>query len=221
MQYPFSLMPATYTAVEATLSPARLGRYLPAAQGDRQLALRLYIWNARLCESLYLPFQFAEVAARNAIHKPVGKRFGTTWYTDPKFINILSDRMKGELNDTVRGEKKKRKLALNQDHIIAGLSFGFWVALMTSSYDNHLWLNGTKSSFQYASKLDDREAIYDRLDKMRKFRNDIAHHIAIFDRSPQTQLQNAQYITGLICKDTLWLSKELSRVSQVINQRPK
>ncbi len=42
-----SLTPATLRAVEATLSPARLSRYLAAADGNLELALRLYIWNAR------------------------------------------------------------------------------------------------------------------------------------------------------------------------------
>ena len=213
-------MPAAYGAVEQTLSAARLGRYLPAAKGDKHLALRLYVWNARVCESLYLPMQFAEVASRNAIHKPVGKRFGSEWYSDPKFVNLLSDRMKGELADTVRQETKKRRGALTQDHVIAGLSFGFWVALMTSAYDNHLWVNGVKGSFPHANNLT-REDIYLHLDEMRKFRNDVAHHIAIFDRSPQKQFQNTLLILGLICKDTLWLSTEIARVSRVINERPR
>ena len=50
------------------MSPARLDRFVPAARGDRNHALRLYIWNARLCEKFYLPIQLAEVTMRNAIH---------------------------------------------------------------------------------------------------------------------------------------------------------
>ena len=220
MQYPFSLLPTPYAAVESTLSPARLARYLTAAKGDKHLALRLCVWNARLCESLYLPMQFAEVAARNAIHKPVFKRFGVTWYEDHKFINILSDTMKYELSETVRLEKKKRGRSFDQNHVIAGLSFGFWVALMTSAYKNHLWVNGVRDSFPNATKSEIREEVYLKLDRMRKFRNEVAHHVAIFDRSPQSQFQNALEITGLVCEHTLWLSTEIAQVSSVINQRP-
>lgn len=221
MQYPFSLLPVPYAAVQKALSPARLGRYMPAANDDPHLALRLYIWNARLCEALYLPLQFAEVAARNAIQIPVGKRFGQAWYINSKFIHILPDRMKSELSETVRLETKKRGAVLTQDHIIAGLSFGFWVSLMTAAYDKHLWMHGVKGSFPGASHADDRHAIYVMLDDMRKFRNDVAHHVAIFDRSPQREFQNALRVTEMVCAETHWLSKETARVSRVINERPK
>ena len=80
--------------------------------------------------------QFAEIAARNAIKIPVEKRFGPNWYLNHKFINILPKRMKDELAQAEKQERKKRGAALNQDHIVASLSFGFWVALMTSAYDN-------------------------------------------------------------------------------------
>lgn len=222
MQYHFSLLPGPLAAVQNTLSPARLGRYMPAAKGDPNLALRLYIWNIRLCEALYLPLQFAEVAARNAIQVPIGKRFGPSWYINQKFINLLPERMKFELSETLRVEIAKRgAIALKQDHIIAGLSFGFWVSLMTSAYDKQLWMRGVTSSFPGAAPTDDRQAIHARLDDMRKFRNDVAHHVAIFDRSPQREFQNALRLTEMVCSETHWLSAETARVSAIINERLK
>lgn len=220
MQYPFSCLPITFAAIEKTLSPARLARYLPAALGDKHLALRLYIWNARLCEAMYLPMQFAEVAARNAIQIPVGKRFKDKWYENPKFINLLPTRKKDELADTVSKERGKRGGALNQDHIIASLPFGFWVSLMTASYDKQLWMNGVQMAFPGAATSEDRESIYNRLDSMRRFRNDIAHHVAIFDQSPQKEFQNVLHVTKLVCAETHWLSAETARVGRVINERP-
>lgn len=137
-----------------------------------------------------------------------------------KFINLLPDRMRFELAETVRIERGKRGSALNGDHIIAGLSFGFWVSLMTSAFDKQLWMHGVQSSFPGASVDEDRRAIHVMLDDLRKFRNDIAHHVAIFDRSPQRHFQNALKITGLVCKDVHWLSAQVARVGQVINERP-
>ncbi len=220
MQYPFSCVPNTFDCIEATLSPARLGRYLPAAKGDKHLALRLYVWNARLCESMYFPLQTAEVAVRNAVQKPVGKRFKELWYQEPKFINILPARMKNELAETVRKEVARRGAALTGDHIIAGTSFGFWVHLMTRAYDKHLWANGIKQYFPGADATIDREAIFLMLNDMRSFRNDIMHHYAIFDRGPQAQFQNILQITKLVCTEAHWFTSHLSRVSQVINTRP-
>jgi hypothetical protein len=220
MQYPFSCVPDTLNAIERTLSPARLARYVSAAKGDRHLALRLYVWNARLCEAVYLPLQIAEVAVRNAINIPVERRFKAHWYSNPKFTNILSLRMKQELAEIVRKQESKRGSTLNQNHIIANLSFGFWVNLMANSFDNHLWATGIKTSFPYAQKHEDRQSVYLMLDEIRIFRNEIMHHCAIFDKSPQRRYQSIIHITKMICNETYWLSKELSHFGQVLNDRP-
>jgi len=220
MQYQFSVLPVPLAAIQRTISHARLGRYLPAARGDVNMAFRLYIWNIRLCEALYLPLQFAEVAARNAIQIPVGKRFGQYWFNNHKFINLLPPRMKEELFDTIDKETVKRAAKLTQDHIVAGLSFGFWVSLMSASYDKHLWMHGVGGSFPNALPAEDRQFIHAHLDDMRKFRNDIAHHVAVFDRYPQREFQNALRAIEMICADTHWLAVHVSRVSAVINERP-
>lgn len=220
MQHPFSCLPATFDAIESTISQARLERYLPAAKGDKHLALRLYVWNARLCEALYLPFQLAEVSSRNAVQKPVGKRFGPKWYESDKFRNILSDRMKDEIDETVKKEKAKRNKWFTENHVVAGLSFGFWVRLMTSSYDKQLWANGVVNSFPNVAKAEGRPEIHARLERLRKFRNDVAHHVAIFDKNPNTQFQNSLHLINLVCSETHWLTTELARVNQIINSRP-
>ena len=68
MQLTFSCTPSALKNIEGTISPARLGRYAGSAGVDKQKALQLYVWNARLCEAFYLPIQLCEVAIRNAIH---------------------------------------------------------------------------------------------------------------------------------------------------------
>ena len=201
MQYPFSCLPATYGPIETTMSKARLARFGRAAKGDKGLALRLYIWNARICESLYFPTQVAEVTARNAISLPVRSRFQDDWYDNPKFLNLLPNRQREVLASTLKKERGKRHGNLNQDHVVAGLPFGFWVHLMTRSYDKQLWAKGVLSSFPNCGNRK-REDLYKMMDKLRNFRNDIAHHFAVFDRHPQAQFQNALLITGFVCSET-------------------
>ena len=220
MQYQFSLVPTTYSAVEAVLSPARLGRYLKAANADKHLAARLYFWNSHICQALYLPLQTAEVAARNAIVLPVRKRFGSDWFDNPKFHNLLAQHTKAELLDTVRRQKSKRSHVTTEDHIIASLTFGFWQHLMTSSYDKHLWANGIRYSFPNAPAAADRAHVFGLLDDVRLLRNDVMHHYAIFDHKPQARYQSVLTLTNYVCAETHWLMSELSQVSQVINDRP-
>jgi hypothetical protein len=173
-----------------------------------------------LCEALYSPLQMAEIAARNAIVLPVQKRFGNDWHLNSKFINILNKRMKDELETTLKREAAKRKMGTTVNHIIANLSFGFWVNLMAKPYDKHLWANGIRFSFPSAGPHERREEIYQLLDEMRLFRNDVMHHYAIFDKEPHRKYQNLLKIVELICPETAWLVGQTSRVSQVINERP-
>lgn len=185
------------------------------------MALRLYIWNGRLCEALYLPLQLAEVASRNAIAIPVEKRFGSMWYDDYRFENTLSPQFRGTLRDTVEKEKRKRKAALTVNHVIAALPFGFWVNLMTRSFENQLWATGVRVAFPYAAKGDNRQSIHASLEKMRAIRNDVMHHYAIFDKGPQAVAKELQEFLGLICPETAWFAQQIATISRVINDRPK
>ncbi|MES5097423.1 hypothetical protein ABUK73_04255 [Agrobacterium sp. BA1120] len=221
IQDPFSCTPLVYAEIENTLSRVRLSRYMPAAKNDPQFALRLYVWNVRLCECLYLPIQFTEVATRNAILKPVQKRFSAQWYQNPKFENILPPRLRDELREAVRKETRKHGVTLSGDHVVSALSLGFWVALMGKAYDKHLWHNGIKGSFPYAQKAIGRSQIHSMLEDMRKLRNDVMHHAALFDKTPQAKLADVMGLLALISHETEIYVKTLSTLNSVINQRPQ
>ncbi len=221
MQHPYSCIPSVYSEIESALSQVRLSRYMAAAGNDKQLALRLYVWNVRLCECFYLPVQFAEVASRNAVMKPVQKRFKDKWYENPAFKHILPPRLEQELNDAIAKEHRKHGGALTGGHVVSALSLGFWVALMSVSYDKHLWANGVKGSFPNAPKDIGREQIYTMLEDMRKLRNDVMHHAALFDRSPKAKLANIMNILGLLSNDARAYVADLDKLSFVINQRPR
>jgi hypothetical protein len=63
--------------------------------------------------------------------------------------------------------------------------------------------------------------IHNAADRLRRFRNRVAHHNAIFDKGPTAEYRNIQNIIGWICPETLWLMRQLSNPASVINRRPK
>ncbi|MBA8836474.1 Abi family protein [Rhizobium leguminosarum] len=193
---------------------------MAAARNDKQRALRLYVWNARLCETFYLPIQIAEVAARNAVLKPLGRRFGQKWYEDPRLTAILPPRLEQELEDAVDKERRRHGGSLSSGHVVSALSLGFWVALMGTSYSNHLWHNGIRGSFPNATAAEDQVAVHVMLDDMRKLRNDIMHHSAIFDRKPQLKMANVMKIISLVSFETHSYVNRLNRLQTVLNERP-
>src|SRR5262249_16751800 len=121
-----------------TMSASRFRQYLDTANGDRHLALRLYVWNARLCEEFYIPIQFTEVALRNAIHNRLWAVFGPQWYVTRGFEHAIPDRHKAELAKVVSEQQAKRGPLFTSNHVVAGLTFGFWLYLMGSRFEFHL-----------------------------------------------------------------------------------
>jgi hypothetical protein len=51
-----------------TMSQRRFETYLQAAGHDRDRAVALYVWNAKIGASFHIPIQAAEVALRNRVN---------------------------------------------------------------------------------------------------------------------------------------------------------
>ena len=66
---PFSYTAETLEEIEGALSHELLHPYLDAVGGDRESALRLYLWNTAASAAFYGPLQGLEVALRNALHR--------------------------------------------------------------------------------------------------------------------------------------------------------
>lgn len=221
MQPPFSCMPATLSSIEAAISPARLGRYMAAAQGDRNLALRLCVWNISLCEALYMPVQFAEVALRNAICRALETRYGAGWPHNAAFLCTLPMRLSGELNRAGETERQLHRDRTTPDHIVSALSFGFWLHMLTTNYQGSLWPIYFSISFPNKPQNIALRDLHRRADRLRILRNRIAHHKPIFDRGPVSDYDNIITLIEWILDETAWFVRQTARLSQTINQRPQ
>ncbi|RVQ65722.1 hypothetical protein EKN06_12365 [Croceicoccus ponticola] len=182
--------------------------------------MRLYLWNASICESLYLPLQTAEVCVRNAIHYTLIRRYGQDWNTNHAFTNLLLKKYQEELFRTTADEKEVRGAAYTVDHVVGGMSFGFWVNLLTHSFRHHLWQQGMRRSFPHIPQGIEREDAYAKVNQLRVFRNKVAHHYAIFDRRPLAEHQNAMEIIGWCSPSAVHVVRQLSNPRRVV-QKPK
>jgi hypothetical protein len=220
MQYPWSPLPQVIDGIEKTMSHARLARFTPPG-GDRNFGLRIYVWNARLCEEFYIPLQLTEVSLRNGIVRRLVGCYGPDWFQDHRLISTIPDRHKDEIRDVTISEKAKRASSFTADHVVAGLSFGFWLNLMGHSVAHILWKHNLNAPFPNLPAGVTRNDIYRRLDQFRKFRNAVMHHYAIFDKGPVAEYQNIRYLVEAMCPYTLWLMSELSNPAAVLQQRPQ
>ncbi len=183
--------------LETALSAERTQTYLVEAGNDRTRALRLYTWNTAVSAAFYGPLQGLEVALRNAIHRELTARYGAAWHdaAGPGFDHVARERLEAAKRDLQR-----QKLPVDPPHLVAVLSFGFWVSLLgrnKADYEMTLWRPALRRAFPHASSLNMKNA-HRRLNYLRKLRNRIAHHEPVFMRDLAQDFQSILTVTGWI-----------------------
>lgn len=199
--------------VEAALSSSRLRRY---NMTDTNKALRLYVWNIRLCESAYLVCQFAEVSYRNAVHQAVKTKY-QDWHRSKSFEKMLPDKLKSEIK---RVSDINLEKADAEDRIVAGLSMGFWLHMTSKKFRNNVFSGGFLPFFPHFPQTSTLDDLYKAVDGLRTFRNRIAHHKPIFDKRAKFHHESALKLIGWINPNAMWLVRELSNFDRVLGKRP-
>lgn len=194
---------------------------MPAAGSKMEAAFQYYLWNSKLCESFHLILHVAEVACRNTFNNALTARCGLQWYENPSLLGLLNDRYRSELISAVAEERSQHHERMTAHHIVSALTFGFWDHLATKRFDRLLWSAGVQRLFPYAPKATSRDDVHARIEAVRRWRNRIAHHRCIFDKSPMRRHTEALELVGWICPDTrAWVAAE-SVVPAVLALRPK
>lgn len=146
----FRLDEAATRALTGSFSSDRLSTYLRVA-GDPARALRMHGWNTAVSAAFYGPLQCLEVAFRNAADRALTRTYGPAWYDNPScgFNEMALQRIAEAKEDLRRGRYPQ-----DQPHLVAALSFGFWVSLLgrggdrpagnrpKADYERTLWRPG-------------------------------------------------------------------------------
>lgn len=211
---------AQFPAIIEAMHSDRIDRYLPAAGSNQQDAFGLYLWNCALCEAFYLPLHIAEVACRNAIHIRLCNRLGDEWFDHPTFNRILSDRQREHLEATLRDERIQHGANFTEHHLVSSLMFGFWEHLLTKRFERLLWGSLLREAFPNLPNALTRHDLQTRVESIRRWRNRIAHHRAIFDKGPTAKAQETVQLVRWISHDVAdWLTTA-SKVATAIALRP-
>ncbi len=209
--------------LEHSLSPERMSTYVAATGGDKRLAINLYTWNTAASAAFYGPLQGMEIALRNAMHRELSSTYGADWYDNPACgldigtLNRISD---------AKNDLRRSSYPIDPPHVVAALSFGFWVALLgkggrlgalnsaKSNYDMTLWRPSLYKAFPNIRMR--RSEAHAPFDYLRTLRNRIAHHEPIFQRHLDADYRQILTVTGWICADIRdWIAHH-SRIEQVL-----
>jgi hypothetical protein len=205
-QPPFQYSEKDLEWLQLCLSPDRLNPYYAKSRGDHWVAFHLYVRNTELSASLYGVVQALEVGLRNRVHTKMTEDLGTEEWWDQL---PLRD---GEMED-IQAAKENISLRINgmrPGHIVAELSFGFWVKMFANAYEKQLWVPHLRHCFP--AKIS-RKALHDRLTSIKDLRNRIAHHETLIKRKVDQDYADLMETIG-------WISPTLRRWVEHHNNFP-
>lgn len=199
-------------SLQQSIPDIRMQEYLP--QGGTQFdMLTNYFWDISLAESLVPCLHGVELALRNSIHSNLSLMFDDPmWFYIP---GVLEPGQLAQLAGALR-QIADRKSIPTDGRIVAELSFGFWVTLISDPYQQRLWQPDKyallKSVFPHATGRS-RQDIHRRYNDIRKhLRNRVFHHEAIWDR--QTLLQDHRNTVEAI----EWINPDLAAAIRAIDR---
>jgi len=162
-----------YKEYEKALSIPRIGKYKIACNDDKNKALILYRYNIKLCQKFYGVLGVLEIVLRNAINEHYRIHLqDNDWLVTQSQNGFLVN-----YQDTILKEKSKlnNNNKYTHDKLVASLTLGVWTFL----FSRNCYKNSGKTLLQIfpnkAHGLNQKD-IYADLDKIRTFRNRIAHH---------------------------------------------
>ncbi|CAN1496688.1 hypothetical protein MCELHM10_00369 [Paracoccaceae bacterium] len=205
--------------LEPSLSSARIGTYILAAGHDDARALKLYEWNAQLGEAFHLPIQSVEIALRNRINAVLIASFGADWWDDATFLALVEPRQSDAIRE-VRARISKRGQAVVTGQIVAGLSFGFWVAMLDARYNPRIWSHSLAIGFPDLPPTKTRDDLQKMSRQIANFRNRIWHHEPIFKANITAEYSRCMETLAWLCPHKHKWIRPQCRVMAVLRARP-
>lgn len=219
--------------VERWLSPPRLGVYLNATGGNRDAALDLYEWNARLGAAFGHDLAHLEVGLRNAYDRALTEHLNlpTHWTAagTQVFAPVLRTRKRGPHGKVSVDINAKPRASLERaireaggrkappGKVIAQLTFGFWRYLTSAAHEVTLWRPALHHAFPPGTSRPDVDTPVGRLHELR---NRVAHHEPLLGIDAAALHRDALHVAALLDPRLRDYIEERSTVAALLASRP-
>lgn len=198
------------------LSLPRFAPYLTKTHGDLDAAVRLYWWNVKVSAAFYTPLHCLELTLRNAMHEQLKIGFDRQdwWAVTPLHPN--GQRM---VVAAIGNVAARRGRDYKADDIVAELSFGFWVSLLSrgAGYDRTLWVPVLHRAFPYYRG--NRAPLHENFVTMQRLRNRIMHHEPIHHRDLRADHAKVYRLLGYISPIAARQLQGFDRVGDVLRHK--
>lgn len=187
-----------YTDAQRLFSSARMQKYLRACEGDKNKAMMLYSYNARLSQAFFGVVSLFEVILRNAINEHYLLTLGNDWIVRQAVPNGLLEHEADEVAFTQNAYLKEG--VYSHDKMVGSFTFGFWTYLFTKR-NYRIGGKTLLQIFPKRTKGTTQKKVYADITSIREFRNRIAHHEPIcFDAKGIIDTTYMEKHYALICE---------------------
>lgn len=196
-----------FDVMAISVSRTRLEAY--RMSGDSDLAVCAnYLWNIEVSEALYPALQMFEVALRNSVHTALTNHFKSEqWFLEPGFLlQWQADEVRRAMRTLAKHQKPR-----DAGRIIAELSFGFWGSMFNRPYEELVWHADKARLLKMVfpgipRSLRTRQAIWDRIERIRRLRNRVFHYEPVWNRG-DLGARHREIVEALS-----WISVELAEI---------
>lgn len=221
------------SALKKALSEERLRAYSSPEDRDELDAVARYLWNGALASAMLPVLHALEVTFRNnlfgaslRIVDDKGLRFREVKCWLDAAPSLLYEKEAESVEEAKQLLRKGRK-PLTPGRLISKLSFGFWVSLCRSPYEQGrasgpaLWPKLTQLGFPFLPKEHrSRSKILTRFDEFRDLRNRVFHHEPIWDRNLDRAYSRAVDTLSWLNQGVAQAVGEISTVEATVAKGP-
>jgi hypothetical protein len=225
----FAYSTALHGQLVTSFSRPRLSRYLTDSDGDQDMAIKLYLWNARIAKAFLFPLHVAEVTLRNAVHASMSARYGGPNWMMPNAAGPIYPYLHTRTQDAiVKAISRLTRVgfpAPTADDVIGSLSFDFWSNLFRHPslwapppQPGAVWL--LRDVFPNLPARHGKPDVQQLVARINKFRNRVAHHEPIYGEKHREILDAVLTLIGYRSPATADWAKQHSTVMEVIRTPP-
>lgn len=202
--------------VARTLSKPRFAPYLAASGNDPSAALRLYWWNLDISAAFHVPLHSIELALRNTLHHRLRTTYERADWWSSAPLTEHGQRKVAEARESLSRLGTHGRCA---DDLVAQLSFGFWVSLLSSTYHRTLWVPSLHRAFRRRGVQ--RRRLHSDLQYVLVLRNRIMHFEPIHHRHLAADHNTIYCLLALLSPELVAELRSRDRVPEILQQRDK
>jgi Abi-like protein len=206
-----------------SLSKPRFNTYVKATNGNEIAAIELYEWNMRISQSMYIYLQTWEIVLRNKLNEFLCWKFNADWpYDERRAVRNLAGREKKKLFDAIERQQRERSIDKpSTPMIVADLSAGFWVSLLSAHYVIPFSWRYNMGRIFPNDKYFNTDSAWPSCNELLILRNRIAHHEPVFYMPLEALYWELNKAVSGMCAASSAFAGRLCPFTEIMDARPQ